>query len=479
MGDRSRWLSRHRYTKEPEATYDGAMTKARRVAAIALCAWLAVDIAGQLNGNLDLPGVIGSLRQTTDRASDRGGTNQAASSVPKVDEQTTRMAAAQGLLSARAAAVKTRNKSAWMATVDLRGSSFRGRQSLEFDNLVKLPLGQFSYGASQLAPSLAATRVQAVGPNAWATTVTGTYSLAGFDRAPQSFEVTYTLVHRLGGWRIADDTDGASPFQMWDLPGLRVIKGNSDIVIGNAPEARMRDYSTIADSAVRRVSGVWGTDWNSHVVIVTPSTNEEFAKLLLRSADKGLDQVAAITQGVIESGKRAQGDRVVINPRAFTALQSLGRQVVITHELTHVAARSSTTSPVPIWLTEGMADYVGYSGLGLPRERVASELLALVRAGKGPTALPREADFDPSKTRIAPSYSGSWLAVCRLVDLYGQAKVVAFYRVVASASPAGGAAQHDLEATATLAFPHSFGVSEAQFVDGWKRYLRTLAQARG
>jgi hypothetical protein len=454
------------------------MTRARRVAAIALCAGLAVGVAGQLKGSFDVPGAIGSLHQSARKAVARTVTKQAASSVPTVDEQTARLAAAQTLLSARAAAVKAGSKSAWMATVDLQGAGFRGRQSVEFDNLVKLPLGQFSYGVLEPAFALTATRVHAVGPSAWAARVTGTYTLAGFDRAPQSFEATYTLVRRPGGWRIADDADGTTPLQMWDLPGLRVIRGASGIVIGNAPESRMRDYSSTADLAVRRVSGVWGTDWSSHVVIVTPATNSEFARLLLRSADQGLDQVAAITQGVIEPGRRAQGDRVVINPKAFTELQPLGRRVVITHELTHVAARSSTTSPTPIWLTEGMADYVGYSGLGLSRARVASELLVLVRAGKGPKELPTERDFDPSKSTIAPSYSGSWLAVSRLVDLYGQAKVVAFYRGVGSSS-AVGPDQPEPDAVAAAAFPHSFGVTQAQFVDGWGKYLKALAHARG
>jgi len=454
------------------------VTRARRVAAIALCAGLAVGIAGQLNGKLDLPRATG-LHQSTGAGSGEDSTSQAASSVPTVDQQTARLAAAQDLLSTRAAAVKSRSKSSWMATVDPSGSAFQGRQSVEFDNLIKLPLGQFSYGAAQLAPALSATRIGQVGPKAWAVSVTGTYSLAGFDRAPQTFEATYTVVYRPGGWRIADDTDGATPLQMWDLPGLRVLRGRSSIVVGNAPEVRMADYSTIADSAVGRVSGVWGTDWNSHVVIVTPSTSDQFARLLLRSSGKGLDQVAAITQGVIAPGRRAQGDEVVINPKAFTALQPVGRRVVITHELTHVAARSSTTGPVPIWLTEGMADYVGYSGLDLPRQRVASELLALVRAGRGPAALPTDVDFDPSRSNIAPSYSGSWLAVCHLVDTYGQARVVAFYRVIAAATSTGGAVQVDPNTAAVSAFPHSFGVTQGQFVVGWRRYLRTLAHAQG
>ncbi len=452
------------------------MTSRRRVAAIALCVGFALGIAGQVNANVSLPDVIGSLRyhavrpQPGERSSD-----QAASSVPRVDAQTGRLAAVQGLLSARAAAVVSGDKSSWMATVDLPGSPFRRRQALEFDNLVKLPIGQFTYGAARLAPALSATRVRRAGARAWAATVTGTYTLSGFDRAPQPFEATYTLVQRPGGWRMVDDADAATSLQMWDLPGMRVVRGKSGIVIGNAPASRMREYSMIADSAVGRVSGFWGTAWRSRVVIVTPSTREQFARLLARSSGKGLDQVAAITQGVVEAGQQAQRDRVVINPTAFTALQPVGRRVVITHELTHVATRSSTDSPVPIWLAEGMADYVGYSGLDLPRGRVAGELIALVRAGKGPTALPTDVDFDPAKSKISPSYSASWLAVSRLVDLYGRARVVAFYRLVASASTVG---QADPEAAASLAFPRSFGVTEAQFVEGWKYYLGTLAHRR-
>jgi hypothetical protein len=460
--------------------YDVAMTRARRAAAIALCVGLALGIAG-LSVQPDVPRVIGGLAEPPATGSARppgtASTSQSASSVPGVDEQTARLAAARSLLVARTAAVKARDKSSWMATVDAGGSVFGRRQSVVFDNLMKLRLATFSYGDVHLSRAVTASRLRQLGPTAWTATVTGTYSLAGPGRSAESFEATYTLARGASGWRLADDTDGVTALQVWDLPGLRVLRGRFAVVIGNAPQARMREYRTIADSAVHRVSGVWGTTWSSHVVVVTPSTDAEFAKLLSRPADKGLDQVAAITQGVIDPGQRAHGDRVVINPKAFTALRPLGRRVVVTHELTHIAARSSTTSPAPIWLTEGMADYVGYSGLDLPRQRVAGELLTRVRAGKGPTALPAELDFDPSRTTIAPAYTGSWLAVSRLVDLYGQAKVVAFYRVVASASTDGGAALVDPEATAVSAFPRSFGVTQAQFVDGWLRYLRALAHS--
>jgi hypothetical protein len=469
------------------ATYDGAMTGARKVAAIALCVGLAFGVGGGLI--LNLPQIMKALGGSSESASDSGVTKQPAPVVPQSKD---RVEAAQDLLSARAAAVKTRSKASWMATVDGAtvssastssggspgsASAFRRRQSMIFDNLVKLSLDRFTYGAVRLAPTLPARRVRQVGPQAWAVTVTGTYSLPGPGRGDLSFKATYTLVDRAGGWRIADDIDGATPLQIWDLPGMRVLHSRSAIVIGNAPETRMREYSAIADSSVSRVSAVWGRRWNSHVVIVTPATNDEFAKLLLRSGDKGLDQVAAFTQGVTKLGERTQADRVVVNPKAFAALKAVGRQVIITHELTHVAVRSSTTGPVPIWLNEGLADYVGLSGLGLARERVAKDLLTLVRAGKGPSKLPSDADFDPFKTNIAPSYLGSWLAVSRLVDAHGQSKVVAFYRRVARATTAE-VVQPDAESVAQSEFPRSFGVTEGQFVQDWRRYLTTLARGR-
>ncbi len=451
------------------------MTRTRRVVTIALCVGLTAGfagLAGHVIGNRDVARVTHALP-----GAER--TNQAASSVPTVGAEGARVPAAQSLLSARSQAVKTQDKRAWMATVDRPGSSFGERQSVEFDNLSKLPIGQFAYGTVRLAPALNAARLGQLGSKAWVATVPGTYALTGYDRAPRTFEVTYTLVLRTGVWRIADDADGVPALQLWDLPGLRVLRGRSVIVIGNAPEARMREYESIADSSVRRVTGVWGESWNVHVVLLTPSTTKEFAELVSRSADEGLDQVAAITQGEIEPERQAQGDRVVINPEAFTALDRNGRRVVITHELTHVATRSSTTRPVPIWLSEGLADYIGYSGIDLSRARIASELLTLVRQGKGPKALPTADDFDPAKARIAPFYSASWLAVSRLVDIYGQAKVVSFYRAISGRLTADNAAQLDPEAMAGREFPQTFGVTEASFVIGWRGYLRTLSLSHG
>jgi hypothetical protein len=388
------------------------------------------------------------------------------------------------LLRARTRAVQGHDKSAWMATVDDPASPFGRRQSLMFDNLMRLPDEGFRYDVPTPGAALSAARARASGARAWVGQTRGHYALTGFDRAPRTFAVAFTFVRRPAGWRIAADSDGLTTRQVWDLPGLRVLRGRTSLVVGNDSPAHMASYRDQADAGVARVTAVWGRDWSTHVVLLTPATAAQFAALLGRSGDQGLDQVAAVTIGAAISGTRAGGDRVVINPSTFGDLQPDGRRVVITHELTHVAIRSSTTRPAPLWLSEGMADYVGYLGLGLPRARVAAPWLARVRAGTAPRRLPSDADFDPARTRIAPAYAAAWLACSRLADRYGQARLVAFYRAVADAGPQAaatpGTARSGIPspaAAASRAFASVLGTTEQAFVSSWASYTAQLARS--
>ncbi|MEO7058317.1 MAG: hypothetical protein ABI083_01215, partial [Lapillicoccus sp.] len=189
----------------------------------------------------------------------------------------------------------------------------------------------------------------------------------------------------------------------------------------------------------------------------------------------GLDQVAAITDGPLDPGGAATSDRVFINPDAFAKLNAQGRRVVVTHELTHVTVRSTTTRAVPLWLSEGFADYVGFSGLGLDPKVVAADLLAEVRAGTGPTGLPSDEDFDPAHGIIAPSYNAAWLATSRIAQLDGQDRLVALYRAVAVGNAVDPTVATDPTVVVKQAFPAVLGVSEDEFTAGWLADLRRLA----
>ena len=133
---------------------------------------------------------------------------------------------------------------------------------------------------------------------------------------------------------------------------------------------------------------------------------------LIGSNGKGLSRIAAVTTGSFESGL-SRGDRVVVNPSAWRTLGSLGRRVVLAHEMTHLATRAITVDDVPIWLSEGFADYVAYQAVEVPINVVAGDVLDDVRAGKGPRNLPEDADFDAAQGDIAAAANCSRNVIAR------------------------------------------------------------------
>ncbi|HEY7721159.1 MAG TPA: hypothetical protein VIB11_04930 [Pedococcus sp.] len=397
------------------------------------------------------------------------------SPAPTTPDALARESALSDLLRARAAAVLARDRAGFTATLDNPRSGFGLRQLELFDNLSRLPLGTFAYGTPEPAPSLAAERAAQVGPDAWVARVSGRYSLAGYDAGQRSFETHLTVVRRGSAWRLADDSDGGSQPQLWDLPDLTVVRSRTTLVVGSGPASRLREYLRLGDEAVARVSRVWTQPWGSRVVLVVPRTAAQMSRQLGQDAGS-VGQVAAVTDGSLGADGRAGADRVVVNPEALARLQPAGRRVVITHETTHVAVRASTTRPVPLWLSEGMADYVGYSGLGLPRARVAAELLERVRAGQGPTALPSEGDFDPATTTIAPSYNAAWLAVSLIADRHGSKGLVRFYTHAATLESAQDP-PGDPAANTEAAFRDVLGTTGSAFTRDWLGYLRALARS--
>ena len=151
---------------------------------------------------------------------------------------------------------------------------------------------------------------------------------------------------------------------------------------------------------------------------------------------------------------------MVINPGPFARLGALGRRVVLTHEVTHVATRPATGQTAPAWLVEGFADYVGYRGLQLPYAVTSEELQRAVRQRAIPARLPSDADFAGSNPTLAQVYEQAWLAVSLIARQYGQDGLVRFYRTV------GGGRSVE----ASLA--GLFGTDTARFTAAWRLDLR-------
>jgi hypothetical protein len=279
-------------------------------------------------------------------------------------------------------------------------------------------------------------------------------------------------VPRDGAWFIAADDDFANVGRdttrgLWDSGRVVVVRGRSCIVLGH-PSSRslMRRVATSIDAAVPRVTAVWGTAWGQRVVALVPSTQDELKRIVGGNGD--YSQIAALATAELKdssSGYHPVGDRIVINPPTFAKLGSLGRRVVLTHEVTHVATRTASGPEAPAWLVEGFADYIGYRGVRVPYSASAAELRSAVRRGRTPTALPADDAFDGNNKNLAQVYEEAWLAVSLLVEQHGREGLLRFYRAVgrADASPT---ALND-------AFRRMWGTSLAEFTEQWRRDLMT------
>jgi len=405
-----------------------------------------------------------------ERQDDPSSRASATRSSPETDAAIRRHDAATSLLEARSRAILHRDKAAFLALIDPAASRFRTRQATIFNRLSKVPFADWEYELEGEGPSLRDDQAERLPKGAFVARVLMRYTLKGTD-SPVEREQFLTLVPHDGEWLLATDeyTGGGAPApefgrDIWEVGPVTVVRGRSSLVIGEAKASALRPFAREADLAVRDVRAVWKATWSQRPVVIVPRTQADMA-LIVGTSAKGLEQIAAVTTGYSAAGP-TRGDRVVINPRAWRSLQPLGRRVVMSHEVTHVATRAVTYRSVPIWMSEGFADYVAYEAVDLPVRVIAEHVLDRVRAGKGPTVLPGDTDFDASHGDIAPAYESSWLAARLIADRYGERKLVRLF--IALADRDNGPADGDIRAV--------LGITEKKLIKDWRAYLKSLAR---
>ncbi|MFG2620288.1 hypothetical protein ACGFXC_22010 [Streptomyces sp. NPDC048507] len=255
------------------------------------------------------------------------------------------------------------------------------------------------------------------------------YRLAGYDGAPARSARAVELTREGAAWKVTSDgpAPGAPP-QLWDQGEVAAVRGAASLVLGvGQSPATLAEVGREADRAVPAVSAAWPDAWARRVVVLVPGSLDAMAALLGKPAAtyRGL---GAVTTGSIGGGP-APADRIVINPEGYAQLGAAGKDVVLTHEATHVATRGATTAGTPQWLSEGFADWVAYRDGPLTPAEAAPALARAVREGGPPGELPADAAFafGGDQEAAARAYEGAWLA-CRLIaDRWGAAALVRLY----------------------------------------------------
>ncbi len=350
------------------------------------------------------------------------------------------------VLDRRAEAIVEHDESAFVRT---------GVQS-GYDELNAVPFAEWSYRV---------TGVRRAGDSATAD-VELSYRIKGHDRAPVTAGRTVRLsLDAAGEWYVESERPAEkAPEQLWDQGRVEVVRGERGIVLGvGQPAGRLRTFAELADRAVPAVTRAWGTEWPRGTVILVPESLEGMAGLL-GSPASSYRGIAAVTTG--ETGAPAPADRIILNPVAYGVLGQSGKQVVLTHETTHVATRAHTSAATPLWLSEGYADWVGYLGSGRTPSDAAPELWRAVTEGEIPAGLPTDEDFGftGDSAGLAQAYESGWMACRMIADRWGEVRLGEFYRAVGAHEKRPGAVEEAMEKV--------LDTTVEDFTAQWREYLR-------
>jgi hypothetical protein len=466
----------------PDAAADVPPLSYRRPLAIAVVVALAVPA---VHGALWLTGPRGTV--TTSAASAGAPTSSAgpaaASGAAEVAPPAT--AVVTGLLQRRARAVRAGDRDAWLSTVDHATPGLAAAQGTLFDRLATVHPSSWDY--ELLPPDVQLDAAQRAGlpPGAVLEHVRLTYRLT--PTAPQvTHEQHLTLVRR-DGWLVGGTEAGPQQPDLWDLGPVTLARGTRSVVVAAAGSRLPKPRTAAeADAAAVRVDAVWGQAWPRTAVLFVPKDAGGMAALLGRSSTAGLDQLAAVTTGESGGGAaRTSGDRIVLNPVGFAELTPAGRSAVLTHELAHVATRTTSPTTPPRWVDEGFADYVAYLGTSLRARDLAADLLGSAGTLRALHALPSDQQFDPAVGRVGTAYAEAWLAMRFVAQQGGTPRVVDFYRVATGLPALRTWPREQLPRRARppktaleLACVEVLGYEEASFVRRWVAYVRAVAAAR-
>ncbi|WP_370249978.1 hypothetical protein [Nocardioides sp.] len=253
--------------------------------------------------------------------------------------------------------------------------------------------------------------------------------------------------------------DLATP--IWAAGPISVSAEGGVLVVAQQP----RDpagYLPLARRAVPQVAAVV-SGWSRSFVLEVPADAAALESTL--DVEPGYyTQIAAVTGSPDGVNSATSPIHILLNPEVFDGLGTAARQVVLTHELAHLATRAPRSGS-PLWLIEGFADYVALRDTTLPLATTARQIAARVRADGVPRALPSAADFDTRGPHLGAVYEGAWLLCVTIADRAGQDGLVALYDAVdAGADPA-------------RALRRAAGWSEAQLLGAWQQRLRSLPGA--
>ena len=196
-------------------------------------------------------------------------------------------------------------------------------------------------------------------------------------------DATFTLGR--DGWRLGEVESSAK--DLWSYGQVTSARAGKSLVIGSLVYAERTDsLAAQVESARSDVDGFWTHRWPARVVVILPGKARWMDGLIGDDAASKFPAVATR-----DSGREGTVNRITVNPTVFDGLPYIGQQIILRHEITHVAQNALPgQQSVPLWLAEGLATYVGYQGSGVPDDVVGRLVFGEVRSAGAPNGFPSD-----------------------------------------------------------------------------------------
>ncbi len=302
------------------------------------------------------------------------------------------------------------------------------------------------------------------GDGTWTGLVDLTWQLGDVDPDPARADVAVSFApdgDALGivGFDDAGAARGPTRVPLWLRGELSVARGDGVLVLSDGAQP---DADAVAERVARGIGVVHRVlpGWDSPVVVEVPASASDLDETL-GAAPGTYAGIAAVTTTAGSSRDADAPVHVFVNPDVTARLRRAGAQVVMSHELVHVATDAART-PMEPWLLEGFADYVALRDTHLPDRTTLGRAIEVARRDGPPTALPSAAAFDTRAADLQARYEEAWLA-CRIVaEKLGEEALVSVYDAVAAGEPADRALVRA-------------GLSPRELTRAWRARLRGLA----
>lgn len=377
----------------------------------------------------------------------------------------------QGLLGRRAAAVIAGDREGFLATVDAGRPGFARGQARLFDGFQRLSLSDYRLDIGRrLWPELTTGReVARYGAELTPTVlhVEERYAIQGYDEQPALEDQYLTFVRRPSGWLVASDTDLDdltlfSGRKLWEFDPIVARESEHFLYLSHRDLRGVAEtVLTSAESALHEVSREWPLEWNRQVVILAPSTTEELGRLIQATFD--LDVFVAFAASSVDRRQDWDlvGHRIILNWPNFSLYGRATQQTILTHELLHIATREHSGPVVPVFVEEGVAEWV-------TGRDSADVLETQVAAGLFDRLLPLDHEFiSGSDTVILSAYQESSAAIRFAAEEFGDDAVAEFYAELGSVRRSPGTWRYHVG----RAMREAFGIDFEDFQARWARWV--------